>query len=417
MKILQLLSGQIASGAGRGALALYRGLRARGVDTRILGRLEKVLPLDVDGYRFSRWDWLKTGILNRLYLKGLHDRHGQPDVLFHPISNGHDPRQHPLFDWADLVHVQWAQAAMLGPDFWRAVPAISRPLIFTLRDMWLFTGGCHFSGACIGYQKHCTDCPILVGASDEVTTSDLAFKRRFTSQADGFVAISKHVAKMARASTVLRDADIRIIPNSVNVAQFNPADKIAMRRSLGLPEDRFIIGFGAMHLSETRKGSLIIQQIMKDLANDAGVHWAIFGQDPFPLPDNASWTGAIEDDTVLSSIYAACDLFVMPSLQETFGKTTAEALSTGIPVLAFKNTPAEEIIQHGKTGWVVPLGDQSALVRCISEVRNMTQFDRHATGMAGREHVLANYAPDIVANAHMELYAEKLERHRMSATA
>lgn len=413
MKILHLLSGQVASGAGRGALALYRGLKARGVDTRMLGRIEQDLPEDVDGHRFGRAEWLKTGLRNRMYMKWLHLRHGTPDVLFHPVSNGYRPHEHPIFGWADLVHVQWAQAAMLGPDFWRAVPLRGQPLVFTLRDMWLFTGGCHFSGACDGYARDCSGCPILEGASDAVTMADLAFKRRWAGQADGFVAISEHVAQMARRSAVLRDADIRVIPNSVDVGRFGPADKARMRAALGLPADKFVIGFGAMHLSEARKGGAMMQRIMADMAGDRDVHWAVFGRDPFPLPDNASWLGVIQDDSALSGIYAACDLFVMPSLQETFGKTTAEALACGTPVLAFRDTPAEEIVQHGTSGWLVPLGDTAALARGIGAVRALAPAERAAAGMAGRRHVLASYAPEVVAGAHMRLYAEKLDAHRM----
>lgn len=415
MKILQLMSGPLASGAGRGALALDRGLRARGVETRILGRLEADPPADVTAVRFDALTWLATGIANRVYLRRLRRRFGTPEVLFHPISHGYRPDRHPVFGWADLVHVQWAQAAMLGPGFFRVLPGLAKPIIFSLRDMWLMTGGCHYAGACTGFTADCAGCPLLAGDSDSVTRADLTFKARWLAGADAFVAISAHVAALARRSAVLGDADVRVIPNSIDAARFAPADKSAMRRRLGLPDGKFIVGFGALHLSEARKGGPMMARIMAEMAGDDGLHWAVFGADPPALPGNATWLGRVSDDAQLNAVYAACDLFVMPSLQETFGKMTAEALAAGTPVLAFRDTPADEIVQHGDSGWLVPLGDVAALARGIEAVRALSDEARTAAGMAGRRHVLASYAPDVVADAHLRLYAEKIEARRRAA--
>jgi glycosyltransferase involved in cell wall biosynthesis len=289
---------------------------------------------------------------------------------------------------------------------------LAKPIVFSLRDMWLFTGGCHYSGDCAGFTRDCAGCPLLAGDSDGVTVPDLAFKARWLAGADAFVAISAHVAALAQRSTVLRDADVRVIPNSIDAARFAPADKAEMRRKLGLPETGFVVGFGALHLAEARKGGPMMARIMAEWAGDAGLHWAVFGGDPPPLPGNATWLGKINDDAQLSAVYAACDLFVMPSLQETFGKMTAEALAAGTPVLAFGDTPADEIVQHGVSGWLVPLGDEAALARGISAARALPDAQRIAAGLAGRRHVLASYGADVVADLHLRLYAEKIEQRR-----
>jgi glycosyltransferase involved in cell wall biosynthesis len=416
MKVLQVMSGSFTSGAGRGAIALNHGLRDLSVETRFLGRLDRQTPDGITAQRFGEWDRLKAGLLNRLYLARLRRRHGQPETLFHPVSHGLDPHLHPWFEWADLVHVQWSQAATLGPDFWRALPAARRPVVFTLRDMWLFTGGCHFSGPCTEYQRRCDSCWLLGGKND-ITRRDLAFKRAAVPHGAAFIAISEHIADQARASTILAGADIRVIPNSVDTGAFAALDKQQARQQLGLPSDAFILGLGALHLSEARKGGRLMPEVMARVAADPAlsgrpVHWALFGADPFPLPENATWFGPVDDNARLNRILSAADLFIMPSLQESFGKTTAEALAAGTPVLAFDQTPACEIIQHGFSGWIVPHGDAAALATGIREAALLPAADRLPMGHAGRRHVLSSYAPDIIARAHMALYAELIEHHK-----
>jgi glycosyltransferase involved in cell wall biosynthesis len=411
MKILQVMSGPFSTGAGRGALALHNGLARMAVETRYLGRIERDPPAGITATRFSDWDWLSTGIRNRLYLSQLRRRFGQSEILFHPISHGHAPHRHPLFSWADLVHVQWSQAATLGPDFWRCLPTLRRPLVFSLRDMWLFTGGCHFAGTCTNYQRDCTHCPLL-GGSSQISSADLRRKRAALPHATAFVAISEHIAAAARSSAVLHDADIRVILNSVNTDAFRIIDKAEARHALGLPAHGFIVATGALNLSEPRKGGALMPRVTAALADQPGLHWALFGDDPWPLPANASWFGRIDDDARINLILSAADMFVMPSLQEGFAKTIAEALAAGTPVLAFDDTPATEIIRNGQTGWIVPHGDADALIAGIRAAAALTPETRTAFGHAGRRDVLARHAPDVVARAHVELYAELIDRNR-----
>lgn len=428
MKILQLMSGQLMSGAGRGALALHKGLMALSIESRLFGRLEKQLPAGVEATRFCNLQRLQISVRNRLYLRALRARHGQPESLFHPISHGHAPHRHRLFDWADLVHVQWAQAATLGPGFWRALPTVPRPLVFTLRDMWVFTGGCHFSADCLGYESDCGRCDLLGGEQD-ITARDLALKRAAVAPrptpapgvaptlAPTFVAISRTIADQARRSTVLRDADIRLIPNSVDTGAFAALDKPAARAALGLPASGFIVATGALCLSERRKGAAVMARVLAALGNRPDIHWAVFGADPWPLPPGATWFGLVDNNARLNQILSAADLFVMPSLQESFGKTSAEALAAGTPVLAFDHTPAEEIIQHGETGWVVAHADSDALVRGILAAAALDPAELAARGRMGRQRVLARYAPEVVAGAHVALYAGLVEAHRRIAPA
>jgi glycosyltransferase involved in cell wall biosynthesis len=65
----------------------------------------------------------------------------------------------------------------------------------------------------------------------------------------------------------------------------------------------------------------------------------------------------------LAGYYASADLFVFPSLTETFGNVTIEALASGLPVLAFDTAAASDWVQSHTNGWLVPTGQEAAFVR------------------------------------------------------
>jgi glycosyltransferase involved in cell wall biosynthesis len=65
----------------------------------------------------------------------------------------------------------------------------------------------------------------------------------------------------------------------------------------------------------------------------------------------------------LAPVYASADVFVFPSLTETFGNVTLEALASGTPVIAFDCAAAGALIEHQVNGWLVAMEDESTFIR------------------------------------------------------
>jgi glycosyltransferase involved in cell wall biosynthesis len=85
----------------------------------------------------------------------------------------------------------------------------------------------------------------------------------------------------------------------------------------------------------------------------------------------------------LATLYASADLFLFPSLTETFGNVTLEALASGTPVLAFDCAAASELVSNTHNGWLVPGEDpQSYVLKALEITKNSEHLKR------AREHTL-----------------------------
>jgi glycosyltransferase involved in cell wall biosynthesis len=96
------------------------------------------------------------------------------------------------------------------------------------------------------------------------------------------------------------------------------------------------------------------------------------------------------------------DLLVLPSFTENFGMVVAEALACGVPVIASKGTPWEELIRH-RCGWWVDI-NPSALSAALREATTMSVMERREMGERGRKFVRGKFSPAIVACEMQRLY-------------
>jgi len=85
-------------------------------------------------------------------------------------------------------------------------------------------------------------------------------------------------------------------------------------------------------------------------------------------------------DGELAAWYASADLFLFPSVTETFGNVTVEALASGLPVLAFDTAAAADWVRHDGNGWLVPVNDEAGYLRMAVELA--TQSERIALARA-----------------------------------
>ena len=324
-----------------------------------------------------------------------------PSLLPHAIR-GRDP---------EVVHLHWLHCGFVRIEQLRT---LRRPLVWTIHDMWAFTGVCHYSGDCRRYLSGCGRCPLL-GSRDGNDVSRRVFQRKRAVFADldlTVVSPSRWLADLARSSPLLGNHPVRVIPNGLDVARFSPMDKGAARRELGLPQDRPLLLFGAdFAMADRRKGlHLLLDALSSGLAGGGEV--AVFGCDaPVEQPDlpmKVHWLGKIHDDSRLVAAYSAADLFAAPSLEENLSNAVMEALACGAPAAAFDVGGMGDMIDDGRTGFLVPKNEGAgglgrALDRAFADPGRLAAMGREA-----REVVCRRFDIRAVAAQYRDLYEERI---------
>lgn len=179
---------------------------------------------------------------------------------------------------------------------------------------------------------------------------------------------------------------IGIWSRGINHDRFNPGRRdLAWRRSLGIGDDDVAVSFLGRLVLE--KGLGIFADVITELKRRGVPHKVlVIGEGPARgwfterVPD-AVFTGFLSGDD-LGRAVAGMDVFFMPSVTETFGNVTTEAMASGVPVVAANATGAMDLVQHGVTGFLVPPTDVAAYADAIQRLVEDPAL-RKAAGEAG----------------------------------
>lgn len=408
MNVLHLAAGSLSGGGGatRGALWLHQGLRSLGIDSRFLSTDPKAEGEGIVSIARPAWrDGLRR-LRSRMDQVPLWRYPRRGDEIFSPAWVGYDFTRHPLYRRADILHLHWINAGFVSIE---RLARVDKPIVWTMRDMWPFTGGCHYALGCEKYRAGCGACPQLgSSAKNDLSRRIVRRKERFLPRNLHLVAISRWLADCARSSEVFHDADIRTIANCVDTEAFQPADRSAARSRLGLPADVPIVLTGSFRDSESYKGGQFLPAIASLCAERGWLHCS-FGHGSAGSQDTgpSRHLGYIADNMTLRDIYSAADVFVLTSTQDAFAKTAAESVCSGTPVVAFDATGPRDIVEVGRNGYLAtPYETESLLsmiVRTIDERGLWATLAAEISGKARRD-----FSPERAARRYRDLYKEIL---------
>ena len=409
MKILHINTFDIAGGAARATYRLHKALQEAGIDSQILVQFKASLDKSVIEpqsnfqklyFRLRQSFEILWLLLYRKRIKSIFSPCWIPFSLLLKRMNALNP---------DIVHLHWVAGGMLR---FEDIAKIRQPIVWTMHDSWLFTGGCHIPRDCVKYQNQCGSCPHLASKSEKDLSRTLHLRKHkvLTKKPDiRVIGVSNWLTERAKKSSLLVNHQVYNLPNPINTKIFSPFDKATARGLHNLPLEKKLILFGAMNAnSDPRKGFKKLSQAFMYLSKDYEL--VIFGasepRQPQEFKQKTHYLGHLHDDVSLRVLYSAADVMVVPSLQEPFGQTASESLACGTPVVAFAATGLLDIVDHKINGYLAKPyepDDLAAGIEWVLSAENYAELCQNA-----REKVLREFDSKIVAKKYIELYQEVL---------
>ena len=316
----------------------------------------------------------------------------------------------PAYREADVVHLHWINQGMLSLDEIGRIIASGRKIVWTMHDMWPFTGICHHAAGCTRYERSCGECPYLRTPSRNDLSQQLFLTKQAVYAMGGggitFVACSDWLRELAAKSPLTAGHQVISIPNPIDTAVYTPMDKREARHRLNLPEDKKIVLFAAVKASDPRKGMDYLAEASRIMAQQHDdILFLIAGNDGeepgkrLSLPARSLGYVAPQD---MPWVYNAADLFVTPSLQENLPNTIMEAMACGTPCVGFHTGGIPEMITHKEDGYVAQYKDTEDLANGI--LWTLYQTDANGLSVNARKKAITHYAQSLVANQYIELY-------------
>ncbi len=331
---------------------------------------------------------------------------------------------------SDLVHLHWIGFSTLSIE---EIGRLPMPLVWTLHDQWAFCGAEHYTSPPLPGETASSDERFAEGYSlssrpaheagpDLNRRTWLRKQRTWRRPARNpmqLVCPSHWLADCARRSTLMGDWPSKVIPYPIDLNVWAPFDQAQARALLGLPVDRPLVLFGADGGTyDPRKGAdLLLDALQRLRPKVAGtplerLELVVFGQGrPAQPPDLGfpiHYSGRLQDDLRLRLLYAAADVFVIPSRQDNLPNTGLEAHACGTPVVAFRTGGLVDIVADRITGALAEPFDSGSTADAILWVLEDPQR-RRQLGAAARHRAERLWDPARVAGLYAEVYQQAIE--------
>lgn len=234
----------------------------------------------------------------------------------------------------DVLHIH-AFYNLLKPQDISYLSRYSKVAV-TLHDERFFTGGCHYSIDCNGFQSQCKMCPQVRYAARKFPEISLRNSEKSLKNSRGveFITPSNWLADQAAKSSLLGARRISVISNPIP-EEFHPPkiDVSTSQRRLAFP--RLSIGFVSENLNNPYKGLEVLRDAIKIVSKVRKIDLKLFGSgDPgfFP-PDVALYVSKFANPQEAQRAITSCDLIIVPSIQDNSPSVVSESLMCSTPVL------------------------------------------------------------------------------------
>lgn len=403
LKIVHINTHDIAGGAARVAWRLAESQRASGHEACMLV-----------GYKNSRSPWVvefdldtDPSVLQQCHEDGL---------LYYEFRGSDRLIHHPWVREADVIHLHNLHGGYFNPGS-LILLSQEKPVVWTLHDMQAITGHCAHSFECMRWQTGCGNCPHLETEPALPVDSTARLwqdKQRIYEKSRLRVVSPSLWLENILHSSILRNQPIETIHNGIDTAIFRPYPKDDSRSAFGLPQNAVIAGsvaHGGAMLNQW-KGGADLQAVLDRLRPDFPelIFLNIGGNQEGNRPGFIN-TGHVNDENMLAKLYSCLDVFIYTPLADNCPLVLLEAISCGVPVVAFQVGGVPEIARHGLEGIIIRERDPAAAAAAVL----MLLKDRSICSVfsvSGRDRAETAFNHGIVASMYENSYTYAIAAHK-----
>jgi len=372
IKVVQLQYS--SASAGRAALRLHTAFLETSIGSGILSLRSDINDTD-EIKHLGRNSKISAWLDNKLQLYLTRNNYKHFGAYAFPFLGTNVSRLDQIKK-ADIIYLHWVQGGFLNLSNIEQLAKLGKPIIFFMHDMWSITGGCHHSFTCEKYKTRCFDCQMFP-KSKIIDWPALEFnkKLKFYSKYSNlyFVSPSEWLYRCTKQALLTKNKPVYYIPNIINNKLYKPFDKNIARHILNLDVNETIIAFGAVSVDSPYKGWAYLQKALEILHESQSIRKIsilIFGSQynkkiADAIPFKVRFMGYLSDEYSMSLVYNAADVFIAPSIAETFGFVILESLCCGTPVVAFEVGGIPDLIKHKENGYLAKYKDAEDIANGI----------------------------------------------------
>lgn len=402
MRILIINISNFHGGASRAAARLHESMLDIGVDS-IFYSLKGSQYVDRNYYVVYKWE---KGIyfLAKVFQKFLYRvflKHKTNNFTYFSVDLRFVKRAIKRFG-PDIVHFHWTDDIFFNR---KSLKHIQVPILFSLHDLHVVTGGCHYPGECLGSIDGCNQCPLLKTKFRNVASKRVKQFKSFSSNKNiTLVGLSNWISLEANSTVASKNVSVVNLPNPIDVDFYKPnQSKVDF---LNVPRNKKVILYGAMSAdSDPRKGYFYLKDALKYLNNKSEIVLVCFGtKHKSKISLNGIETiniGYIDNDHTMVELYNLATVLVVPSLEENLSNTIMEGMSCGTPVVAFDIGGNSDMIIHGKTGYLAEERNAESLSNCLEKA--MENSDE--LGQNARAYICSQFNRKEVAKRYKDYYS------------
>lgn len=415
LKVAIVNRSDLRGGAAVVSYRLMEALRAQGIDARMLV-VEKLSNNRYVEKANTHFGGKIPFLAERLDIY-LHNGRNRADLFKVDTAwQGIPIHRHPLVGEADVVCLNWVNQGMLSLREIECIAEMRKPIVWTMHDMWNMTGICHHAGECDGYTKNCGNCPLLGSSASVGDLSERVWRRKnklYSRVHINFVAVSHWLLGKCRQSSLLTNADVRVIHNPFPIPEIFPA--------IAQQDEKIRLLIAAARLDDTVKGLPLLISAIDYIHNHhpevadrleliaCGALKNPAALDSLAIPCRCL---GLQSPEAMPRIYAESQLTISSSLYETLPGTLVEAQAYGSIPVAFDRGGQRDIIDDGENGILAQFAETAeqsavnlaeAILRGIDIVKSVSREN-----LAKRlfDSVTTKFSAANVAKQYIKLFEE-----------